>query len=103
MKSAHLICSLIILFVCTGLNAQWTYSVVDSYTDPAHSFYTASLKYDGSQTYYINQSNTVVQNINFTYFFLSDGHLVVRVIDPNNERWELPNSPPFPNADYSQK
>jgi len=103
MKSTYFLFSLLLLGLLTGLEASWSYSVVDTYTDSTHSFYTATLKYDGNQSYYTNQTNYVVDTLNFTYFFTSPSHLIVRLTDPQKKRWEVPHEFPFPHSDHTKK
>ena len=103
MKLSYLIATLAILFIVQELGVRADYAVTDSYTDDAHSYYTATLQYSGEQPYYVNESNTVVQNLNFTYFFASAGHLIVRLTDKDNQRWEVPYAPPFPHIDMNNK
>jgi len=101
-KSILCIISLFLLLV--HAQSQWTYSVVNSTTDPSHSYYTAILKYNGFQDHWTNQTNKVSQYLNFTYFFISPSQLVVRLTDPlNPNRWEVPHEHPFPHSDYTKK
>jgi alpha-glucosidase len=103
MKSSYLLCSVLLLFV-VGIQSQGVYRVVNSSTDNTHSYYTATLKYQGSQNYWTNQTNKIAQNLNFTYFFMSPSHLIVRITDLDNpSKWEVPHEYPFPHSDYSKK
>ena len=103
MKLSYIIPIAIIVFLAQEREVRANYTVISNYTDPAHSYYTAILQYSGEQPYYINETNLVIQTLNFTYFFGSAGHLVVRLTDNNTQRWEVPYSPPFPHIDVSNK
>jgi len=103
MKAAALICLLGLLLIA-GIQAQGSYSVVNSTTDAAHSYYTAILRYNGSDNYWTNQTNKISRNLNFTYYFMSPAHLIVRITDLDNpNRWEVPHEHPFPHSDYTKR
>ena len=103
MRLLHLIATLAILSSFQVTRVSATYTVTDTYTDDAHSYFTASLQYSGEQPYYVNESNIVIQNLNFTYFFASAGHLIVKITDNSTQRWEVPYAPPFPHIDVTKK
>ena len=102
MVLLHLPSFLLSILVISSV-AQAQYTVTSTYTDPGHSYYTAELQYSGQQPYYVNQTNTVIQTLNFTYFFAASGHLIIRLTDNNTERWEVPYRPPFPHVDVTKK
>jgi len=93
----------LLLLFTVSYQSHSTYSASNSYTDPDHSYFTTSLKYEGSENFFINKTNAVIQHLNFTYFFTSPEHLVVRITDNEKGRWEVPNQAPFPHMDYSKK
>jgi len=103
MKSSYLLIGLITLFAALPFKVQAYYSVVESTVGPDQSYYTAILQYYGDQPYYINETNEIIQSLNFTYFFADKGHLIVRLTDPNTQRWEVPYTSPFPHVDMAKK
>jgi len=81
--------------------ARSDYSIISTCTNCNNASYSATLKYNGKENYYLNQTNPIVQELNFTYCFKAPHHLVVRITDAQKERWEVPHRPPFPHNDYS--
>jgi len=92
----------IIILGLVSVNSQSGYALVSSCQNCNGVSYFATLRYLGTNNYYINTTNLVIKYLNFSYCFKESYHLVVRITDANKTRWEVPKQYPFPYNDDSK-
>ena len=71
-----------------------TYKVSSTFSNSSHII--LSLQYTGSEDYYIKKSSPIYKNLTFTLACLSFSDLTFLITDSANQRYRIPNYPPFP-------
>lgn len=65
--------------------------------DSNSSCISIRLLYTGNNTFYINETNPIIRNLDVFITFQSDNELRVLIRDSEKSRWEIPEAEPFPH------
>jgi len=102
-------CLLLITFVFSGVpvpagEAAYPighYILDDIQPNEDESSYIGYLTYKGTETYYVNTTNPIIQKLKLTVNYKNPVQFQIKIEDAAHKRWELPEEAPFPHGDPS--